>query len=167
MVACQLVGSSATSISRAAGFRRHQNARAVVQYSCQPLQIAIYSPPPRRAALPDGSRALRTWLELAGAGQFDRPGRPPRARSQSVAEVSWCGIFRPWRLPTLCGGWARLLCSLLLQRPGVCPSLHHPAHGGTAAHLNDHVFPACRCASGVLSVAQTACGTSLQRDGRC
>ena len=106
----------------------------------------LYKPTPPRthAAVPNGSRALRDLARLpARVSSTARATTHPKPFvRKAFAKYLECGIFAHGFCPrSLRRLWARLLCSLLLQRPGSLPSCTTRRMVETAAHLNDHVFP--------------------------
>ncbi len=103
---------------------------------CKP-QALQPAPPRTHAAVPNGSRALRDLARVGQRGSVRRPGRSPHTQAlcvQGVCKISGVRHLCPWLCPrSLRRLWARLLCSLLLQRPGSLPLVHHPAHGGDSS----------------------------------
>ena len=111
---------------------------------------------------------FETWLELAGAGQFDGQGdhHTPRAYvRQAFRKYLECGIFAH--------GFARAWCddcghdyfvAFSCKGRGVCPSCNTRRMVEAAAHLTDHIFPRLPVRQWVLSVPKRL-RYFMQRDG--
>jgi pyruvate dehydrogenase E2 component (dihydrolipoamide acetyltransferase) len=62
--------------------------------------------------------------------------------------------------------WARLLCSLLLQRPGSLPLVHHPAHGGdSSAPERSRIPPPAGAPVGALRAQAASVLHAARRSG--
>ena len=127
----------------------------------------LYNPRhPERAALQMVAEHYETWLELASAGQFDSQGdhhTPSPSCAKRLPSILSAASLPHGFARARCGDCGHDYFSLLLQRPGSLPLVHHAADGGTA-HLNDHVSPPAGAPVGALG-SQRGCGTSCNATG--
>ena len=109
-----------------------------------------------------------TWLDLAGAGQFDGQGdhhTPKPYMRKAFEKYLECGIFAHGFARARCGDCGHdFLVAFSCKGRGVCPSCTTRRMAETAAHLTDHVFPRLPVRQWVLSVPKRL-RYYMQRDG--
>jgi hypothetical protein len=128
----------------------------------------LYNPrhPERTLLYQTVAEHYETWLELASAGQFDGQcdHHTPKPLCARRLPSIWNAASLLMALPALVAVTVgTTTSSLLLQRPGVCPSCT-TRRLETAAHLSDHVFPRLPVRQWVLSVPKRL-RYFMQRDG--
>lgn len=132
----------------------------------------LYNPrhPERTLLYQTVAEHYETWLELASAGQFDGQGdhhTPKPFVRKAFAKYLECGIFAHGFARARCGDCGHdYFVAFSCKGRGVCPSCTTRRMVETAAHLNDHAFPACRCASGCCRFP-SGFVTSCSATGRC
>ena len=131
----------------------------------------LYNPrhPERTLLCQTMAEHFETWFEMGSAGQSDGRGdhhTPKPYVRQAFRKYLECGIFAH--------GFARAWCddsghnyfvTCSCKGRGVSPSCNTRRMVETAAHLCDHVFPACRCASGCTS-SRSGCATTCSVTGQ-
>ena len=125
-----------------------------------------HATPNARCSYQTVAEAPRDLAELASAVSSTARATttPPSPSYAKAFATSECGIFAHGFCPRSLGDRGHDYFVAFLQRPGSLPSCTTRRMVETAAHLNDHVFPACRCASGCCRFPR-GCGTSCNATG--
>ncbi len=133
-------------------------------------QPKLYNPrhPERTLLHQTVAEHYETWLDLAGAGQFDGQGdhrtTKPYVR-KAFAKYLECGVFAHGFASARCGDCGHdYFVAFSCKGRGVCPSCNTRRMVETAAHLTDHVLPRLPVRQWVLLVPKRL-RYFLQRDG--